>query len=255
MCVPQLPGGGANSRGPTPSFRLVAIVCGGVGGGGYLAMVVAAHCCEHPAVVPGTRDARWPSLCALPEARRALCWLASPCHAMRAIPCCRYGCKNMVFSSSCTVYGNPQVGGAPWQPGSRAGCRAGPITCCHLLAGPPLPHALEALVPEGLQCENKHACACLITPHPTPPHPLAQYVPIDEAHPLKAVSPYGNTKLIIEDILRDLSASDPAWRIILLRYFNPVGAHPSGGLGGGGGLLPRFAAALCAPLLPFSSCS
>ena len=53
-------------------------------------------------------------------------------------------------------------------------------------------------------------------------------MPIDEAHPLKAVSPYGNTKLIIEDILRDVSASDPDWRIILLRYFNPVGAHPSG---------------------------
>ncbi len=53
-------------------------------------------------------------------------------------------------------------------------------------------------------------------------------MPIDEAHPLKAVSPYGNTKLIIEDILRDVSVSDPEWRIILLRYFNPVGAHPSG---------------------------
>jgi hypothetical protein len=58
-----------------------------------------------------------------------------------------------------------------------------------------------------------------------------QYVPIDEAHPLKAVSPYGNTKLIIEDILRDVSKSDPEWRIILLRYFNPVGAHPSGRIG------------------------
>ena len=59
-----------------------------------------------------------------------------------------------------------------------------------------------------------------------------QYVPIDEKHPLKAVSPYGATKLMIEDILRDVSASDPEWRIILLRYFNPVGAHPSGGWGG-----------------------
>jgi UDP-glucose 4-epimerase len=58
-----------------------------------------------------------------------------------------------------------------------------------------------------------------------------QYVPIDERHPLAAVSPYGRTKLIIEDIFRDLAASDPAWRIILLRYFNPVGAHPSGRIG------------------------
>ncbi len=75
------------------------------------------------------------------------------------------GCKAIVFSSSCTVYGNPQ------------------------------------------------------------------YVPIDEAHPLAAVSPYGRTKLIIEDIFRDLAASDPAWRIVLLRYFNPVGAHASGRIG------------------------
>eukprot|EP00890_Picochlorum_soloecismus_P000025 jgi/Picsp_1/1022/NSC_04506-R1_udp-glucose 4-epimerase len=75
------------------------------------------------------------------------------------------GCKNMVFSSSCTVYGNPQ------------------------------------------------------------------YVPIDEQHPLKAVSPYGRTKLIIEDIFRDLAKSDKEWNVILLRYFNPVGAHPSGKIG------------------------
>lgn len=53
-------------------------------------------------------------------------------------------------------------------------------------------------------------------------------VPIDENHPLKAVSPYGRTKLIIEDIFHDVAAAEPEWRTILLRYFNPVGAHPSG---------------------------
>lgn len=55
-------------------------------------------------------------------------------------------------------------------------------------------------------------------------------VPIDETHPLNACSPYGRTKLIIEDMFRDLAASPEGkeWRIILLRYFNPVGAHPSG---------------------------
>ena len=53
-------------------------------------------------------------------------------------------------------------------------------------------------------------------------------VPIDESHPLAAVSPYGRTKLIIEEIFRDYSAADSQWRTILLRYFNPVGAHPSG---------------------------
>jgi NAD dependent epimerase/dehydratase family len=46
---------------------------------------------------------------------------------------------------------------------------------------------------------------------------------------LQAVSPYGRTKLIIEDMFRDLFAAEKDWRIILLRYFNPVGAHPSGG--------------------------
>jgi UDP-glucose 4-epimerase len=44
----------------------------------------------------------------------------------------------------------------------------------------------------------------------------------------QAVSPYGRTKLIIEDMFRDLFAAEKDWRIILLRYFNPVGAHPSG---------------------------
>lgn len=75
------------------------------------------------------------------------------------------GCRRLVFSSSCTVYGNPER------------------------------------------------------------------VPIDESSPLEAVNPYGRTKLTSEEIMRDLAVSDPSWRIILLRYFNPVGAHPSGDLG------------------------
>lgn len=56
-------------------------------------------------------------------------------------------------------------------------------------------------------------------------------VPIHEDFPLSASNPYGRTKLMIEDILRDLAASDPAWRVALLRYFNPVGAHASGMIG------------------------
>ncbi|KDD76925.1 NAD dependent epimerase/dehydratase [Helicosporidium sp. ATCC 50920] len=76
-----------------------------------------------------------------------------------------HGPKSLVFSSSCTVYGNPTT------------------------------------------------------------------VPIDESHPLCAVSPYGRTKLMIEDMLRDVAKSDPEWRVALLRYFNPVGAHPSGRIG------------------------
>lgn len=55
--------------------------------------------------------------------------------------------------------------------------------------------------------------------------------PITEESPLKSVNPYGATKLIIENILKDLFHSDPSWSIALLRYFNPVGAHESGEIG------------------------
>jgi UDP-glucose 4-epimerase len=75
------------------------------------------------------------------------------------------GCRNLVFSSSATVYGDP------------------------------------------------HA------------------VPIQEDFPLKAANPYGRAKIMIEDICRDLAASEEGWHIALLRYFNPVGAHPSGLIG------------------------
>jgi UDP-glucose 4-epimerase len=55
--------------------------------------------------------------------------------------------------------------------------------------------------------------------------------PIPESSPVTAVNPYGQTKLTIEYILKDLYASDSAWNIALLRYFNPVGAHESGEIG------------------------
>ncbi|MFC0169597.1 UDP-glucose 4-epimerase GalE [Pseudoduganella danionis] len=56
-------------------------------------------------------------------------------------------------------------------------------------------------------------------------------VPILEDFPLSATNPYGRSKLMIEEILRDLYKADPSWRIALLRYFNPVGAHESGLIG------------------------
>ena len=56
-------------------------------------------------------------------------------------------------------------------------------------------------------------------------------VPITENFPLSGTNPYGRTKLVIEEILRDLYRSDNVWNIILLRYFNPVGAHQSGIIG------------------------
>ncbi len=77
----------------------------------------------------------------------------------------KYGIKNLVFSSSATVYGNPHT------------------------------------------------------------------VPINEEFPLSATNPYGRTKLMIEEILRDLSIADNTWNIAILRYFNPIGAHSSGRIG------------------------
>lgn len=56
-------------------------------------------------------------------------------------------------------------------------------------------------------------------------------VPITEEFPLSATNPYGRTKLFIEEIMRDLFNSDKTWNIVLLRYFNPVGAHASGTIG------------------------
>ena len=82
------------------------------------------------------------------------------CEAMKA-----HGVKNLVFSSSATVYGDPHT------------------------------------------------------------------VPIQEDFPLRVTNPYGRTKLMIEEILRDLYVSDNEWNIALLRYFNPVGAHQSGKIG------------------------
>ncbi len=59
------------------------------------------------------------------------------------------------------------------------------------------------------------------------PHDL----PIKEDFPLSVTNPYGRTKLMIEEMLRDIHLSDPSWNIALLRYFNPVGAHESGKIG------------------------
>jgi UDP-glucose 4-epimerase len=58
-----------------------------------------------------------------------------------------------------------------------------------------------------------------------------QYLPLTENHPLSTTNPYGQTKLVIEEMLRDLFRSDPSWHLSILRYFNPVGAHASGLIG------------------------
>lgn len=58
-----------------------------------------------------------------------------------------------------------------------------------------------------------------------------EYLPYDEAHPTNPINPYGDTKLQVEIMLRDLANSAPDWKIACLRYFNPVGAHDSGLIG------------------------
>ncbi len=58
-----------------------------------------------------------------------------------------------------------------------------------------------------------------------------KYLPIDESHPLSPQNPYGQTKFQIERILEDIVKADPYWKIVILRYFNPAGAHESGLLG------------------------
>ena len=58
-----------------------------------------------------------------------------------------------------------------------------------------------------------------------------QRLPLTEDHPLSATNPYGRSKLMIEEMLRDLHRSDASWRLGILRYFNPVGAHASGLIG------------------------
>lgn len=58
-----------------------------------------------------------------------------------------------------------------------------------------------------------------------------EYLPYDEKHPTSAMNPYGRTKLMVEEILTDLANADKQWGIAVLRYFNPIGAHPSGLIG------------------------
>ncbi len=76
-----------------------------------------------------------------------------------------------------------------------------------------------------------HGCKTFVFSSSATVYGDPQQLPILESAPLSSTNPYGATKLMSETILRDLERSDPAWRIALLRYFNPVGAHESGTIG------------------------
>ena len=78
---------------------------------------------------------------------------------------------------------------------------------------------------------QRHRCKALVFSSSAAVYGVPERLPIREDAPLAAVNPYGATKLMGENILRDLERADPAWRMALLRYFNPVGAHESGLIG------------------------
>ena len=82
-----------------------------------------------------------------------------------------------------------------------------------------------------LQAMQGAGCTTLVFSSSATVYGDPHYLPIDEAHPTRATSPYGRCKLHIEEILADVSVSEPSWRLAALRYFNPVGAHPSGLIG------------------------
>ncbi|AZU64075.1 UDP-glucose 4-epimerase GalE [Neobacillus mesonae] len=82
-------------------------------------------------------------------------------------------------------------------------------------------------------CEvmKKHNVKNLVFSSSATVYGMPERVPISEDFPLSATNPYGRTKLMIEEILRDLYVADHDWSIALLRYFNPIGAHESGRIG------------------------
>jgi UDP-glucose 4-epimerase len=76
-----------------------------------------------------------------------------------------------------------------------------------------------------------HGCRTLVFSSSATLYGYPETVPIPESAPIQPINPYGYTKAAVEQMLRDVAASEPGWRIASLRYFNPVGAHPSGRIG------------------------
>ena len=82
-----------------------------------------------------------------------------------------------------------------------------------------------------IETMQKYGCKKLVFGSSATVYGIPDKVPVTEDFPLSAINPYGSTKLMIENMCRELYASDDQWSIILLRYFNPIGAHESGKLG------------------------
>ena len=82
-----------------------------------------------------------------------------------------------------------------------------------------------------LRVMQKHDCRRIVFSSSATVYGSPKSVPIREDFPLSTTNPYGSTKLMIEQILRDVAVSEKGWSIALLRYFNPIGAHESGRIG------------------------
>ena len=100
---------------------------------------------------------------------------------------------------------------------------------CHI----PLQYYHNNLTGTLLLCQvmEKHNCKKIVFSSSATVYGMHNTVPFREDMPLSATNPYGQTKLMIEQILTDLYRADPEWSVALLRYFNPIGAHKSGLLG------------------------
>ncbi|MGC9323492.1 MAG: UDP-glucose 4-epimerase GalE [Desulfomonilia bacterium] len=97
----------------------------------------------------------------------------------------------------------------------------------------PLRYYLNNITGTLILCEvmQKHGVRNIVFSSSATVYGEPETVPIREDFPVAPANPYGRSKLMIEEILRDLHSSDPLWNVALLRYFNPVGAHESGRIG------------------------
>ncbi len=82
-----------------------------------------------------------------------------------------------------------------------------------------------------LECMAAHGVTTIVFSSSATVYGEPQRVPITEDHPAQPTNPYGRTKRMVEQLLIDSAAADPSWRISILRYFNPIGAHRSGLIG------------------------
>ena len=82
-----------------------------------------------------------------------------------------------------------------------------------------------------LESMQNHGCRTLVFSSSATLYGFPAEIPIPETAPIQPINPYGQTKAAVEQMLGDVAASEQGWRIARLRYFNPVGAHPSGSIG------------------------